>query len=320
MVERVQRVLITGASGFIGQHLAQRLAERGTFIRVLLRKSSPGPWNETVYADLASNSLPPELMTGIDTVFHLAGKVHALSEIREDEAGYDRVNVEGTKKLLELAQQSGVQAFIYFSSVKAMGEGGEKCVDESCGLVPTTAYGRSKLAAENLVLNGGYVPHPVVLRPAMVYGPENKGNLTRMVEAVRRGYFPPLPDTGNHRSMVHVDDVVQAAVLAAQRCEAIGQIYIVTDGQSYSTRQIYDWIRVLLGKKPPLWHIPLFLLRWLGRLGDMIGVLRGRRFIFDSDALEKMTGSAWYDNSRLCSELGFKPQFELRDTLRQIVC
>ena len=96
---------------------------------------------------------------------------------------------------------------------------------EEDGVEPDTPYGRSKLAAEELVLHGGYVPEPVVLRLCMVYGPQAKGNIEKMIEAVRRNRFPPLPEMGNRRSMVHVQDVVQAAVLAGTHPAAVGQAY-----------------------------------------------------------------------------------------------
>jgi nucleoside-diphosphate-sugar epimerase len=169
------------------------------------------------------------------------------------------------------------------------------------------------------VLHGGYVPHPVVIRPSMVYGNTEKGNLPRMIQAIRRGVFPPLPETHNRRSMVHVDDVVQAAILAAEKPEAAGQIYIVTDGQAYSTRQIYDWIRSVLGKSQLNAAIPMGLLTVLAKLGDCIGGVLGRRFPFDKDALDKLTGSAWYSSAKIQRELGFSPQHTLQSSLPDIV-
>lgn len=168
-------------------------------------------------------------------------------------------------------------------------------------------------------MEGGYVPEPVILRLSMVYGPTRKGNLPKMIEAIRRGRFPPLPETGNKRSMAHVDDVVQAAILAAEKAEAVGQTYIVTDGQAYSTRQIYESICEVLGKPVPSWHVPIGMLKTLAKVGDGIGILRGRRFMCDSDALDKLTGSAWYSQEKIERELGFSPKRRLRGSLAEIV-
>jgi UDP-glucose 4-epimerase len=309
--------LVTGATGFIGRRLCQHLQDSGWYVRAVMRVQSGGPWNESLVADLAEDHLPPELCRGVDTVFHLAGKAHAVTAGLADEAAYTRINVEGTRKLLELARVAAVRRFVFFSSVKAMGERGAG-EDESAEPRPETTYGRSKREAERLVLEGGYVPEPVVLRLAMVYGPTRKGNLPRMIEAISRGRFPPLPDTHNKRSMVHVDDVVQAALLAADLPVAIGKIYLVTDGMTYSTRQIYEWICEALGREPPGWYLPLPLLGLMARLGDGIGKISGRRFAFDSDALEKLAGSSWYDSGRIARELGFSAHRHLREEIPEM--
>ncbi len=287
-------------------------------IRALNRHIDP-QWTDTWVLDLASANWDINPCMNIDTVFHLAGKAHALAGNRQDEMGYQKINTEGTRKLLEAAKQAGVQRFVFFSSVKAVGECVLQPMTEAVTTPADTPYGQSKYEAEQLVLHGGYVPHPVVIRPCLVYGNSDKGNLPRMINAIRRGLFPPLPELHNHRSMVHVDDVVRAALLAAEKPEAAGQIYIVSDGQSFSTRQIYDWIRETLGKSPIQWTMPLIVLKLLAKLGDAVGQTSGQRFIFDSDTLHKLTRSAWYSSAKIEHELGFHPQHTLRQSLPDIV-
>ena len=267
-----------------------------------------------ILADLAKDEeilLPARA----SAIFHLAGKAHALAETAQDEAEYFAINTDGTRRVLEAARRAGVGRFVLFSSVKAMGEGGETIQDETAPCLPEAPYGQSKLAAEKLVLDGDYVPEAVVLRLSMVYGLPGKGNLPRMIEAVAKGRFPPLPEMGNRRSMVHVDDVLQAALLAAERPEAVGQTYIVTDGRQYSPRQIYVWICEALKKPVPRWVVPLPVLWLLGVAGDWIGRVRGRRFVFDSDALDKLIGSAAYSCEKLKSELGYRPAHDLYHSL-----
>jgi len=311
--------LVTGASGFIGQVLCQRLRDQRVQVRGGMRRVVEGPWDEVVLVDLVTQRFPEDALAGVDTVFHLAGKAHALSETRQDEEEYSHVNTDGTRVLLEAAKDAGVRRFIFISSVKAMGEGGDACQDESKECRPETPYGESKLAAERLVLEGGYVPEPVVLRLSMVYGPSRKGNLPRMIDAAAKGLFPPLPEVGNQRSMVHVVDVVQAALLAAEKPVAVGQTYIVTDGQTYSTRQMYEWICEALEKPVPVWNMPVGLLKILAKVGDGIGKIRGRRFLFDSDALDKLTSSACYSSEKIERELGFRPKWDLHSALPDIV-
>jgi len=309
-------VLVTGATGFIGYHLCAALLKKGVRLRVLGRRQPD--IDAEFYCWSLMEPLSATSLTGVDTVFHLAGKAHAISETQQDEKEYFQINSEGTLKLLEAARASEVKTFVYFSSVKAVG-GVAGAMDESVNIEADTPYGRSKLAAEKLVLEGGYVPHPVVIRPSMVYGNTEKGNLPRMIRAVAAGRFPPLPVTGARRSMLHVDDVVQAALLAAEKPEAVGQTYIVTDEQMYSTRQIYDWICGALGRKSPNWSVPMSVLKLLGSLGDVIGRVRGRRFMFDSDALESLMGSACYSSEKIARELGYKPNRDLQSALPEIV-
>ena len=312
-------MLVTGASGFIGRVLCKKLREQRVQVRGGMRQMIEGPWNEAVFFDLATQRPPEEALAGVDTIFHLAGKAHALSETRQDEEEYFYINAEGTGNLLEAARSAGVRRFVFFSSVKTMGEGGEVCQDESSVCCPETPYGKSKLAAERLVLEGKYVPEPVVLRLSMVYGPSRKGNLPRMIEAVANGHFPPLPEIGNQRSMVHVEDVVQAALLASEKPAAVGQTYIITDGHAYSTRQMYEWMCEALDKTIPPWTIPVGLLKALAKAGDIIGRTRGRRFMFDSDALDKLISTACYSSEKIQRELGFRPTRDLRSALPEIV-
>lgn len=310
--------LVSGATGFIGQVLCQQLREQGVQVRGGMRQVTKGPWDEVVLFDLVQK-LPEDALVGVDTIFHLAGKAHALSETQQDEEEYFRINTEGTATLLEAAKRADVRCFVFISSVKAMGEGGDVGQDESEECYPETPYGKSKRAAERLVLEGGYVPEPVVLRLCMVYGSSHKGNLPRMIEAVAKGRFPPLPEVGNQRSMVHVMDVVQAALLASEKPAAIGQTYIVTDGQAYSTRQMYEWICEALDKPVPAWAIPIVILKILAKVGDGMGRVRRRRFLFDSDALDKLIGSAYYSSEKIQRELGFRPARDLRSALLDMV-
>jgi UDP-glucose 4-epimerase len=311
-------VLLTGSSGFIGSRMADYLIKAGYTVRRLSHRQSDLA-SAPFAMDLATDECSLDLCKDVEIIIHLAGKAHAIAETHQDEAEYFQINTEGTRKLLEAAKQAGVQKFIYFSSVKSVGDSDQQLMDESVQTPADTPYGLSKYAAEQLVLYGGYVPHPVVIRPSMVYGNTEKGNLPRMIQAIRKGVFPPLPENHNRRSMVHVDDVVQAAILAAEKPEAAGQIYIVTDGQEYSTRQIYDWIRSALGKSPLNVVIPMGLLNLLAKAGDGIGRVLGRRFPFDSDALDKLTGSAWYSSAKIQRELGFSPQHTLQSSLPEII-
>ncbi len=312
----MKTVLLTGSRGFIGQVLLQQLQASAIEVKNLVRDNHEKISNP-IFLDLTDNwTINP--CDGVDTVFHLAGKAHALAELSQENEEYKQINTDATRKLLEAAQQAGIRRFIFFSSVKAVGDS-ETMQNETSELIADTAYGQSKYAAEQLVLHGGYVKHPVVIRPCMVYGNSKKGNLPKMINGISQGFFPPLPEVNNHRSMVHVNDVVQAALLAANNQKAAGQIYIVSDGQHYSSRQLYELICQALNKSVPRFNIPLIGLTILAKLGDLIGKILARRFIFDSDVKHKLLGSAYYSSAKIEQELGFKANYSLQQTLPDIV-
>ncbi|RLA03407.1 MAG: NAD-dependent dehydratase, partial [Gammaproteobacteria bacterium] len=216
---------------------------------------------------------------------------------------------------------AGVRQFIYFSSVKAVADPGNECVDESWQRPPSDPYGQSKLGAEQRLFAIGSESgmQVTVLRPALVYGPAVKGNLWRMLQAIDNGRFPPLPDTGNQRSLVCVDDLIDAARLAADSPQADGQIYIVSDDAHYSTRQLYDWMHEALGRNVPRWSIPVFVLRAGAWVGGVAGRMTGRQLPLNPDVLQRLLGSACYRSDKIQQQLGWRPRRHLRDSLPGMV-
>lgn len=309
-------VLVTGATGFIGRRLAMTLRERGARVRALVRleRAIPLDWNgvEIAIGDLADAASLARACAGIDTVIHAAGFAHAdAAATPELAARHWTINAEGTFRLLDAAATAQVERFVHLSSVKAVGEPEPRCVDEGWDAPPATPYGRAKRAAEARVLGVGREVglHAVNLRLALVYGSGMKANLARLVEAVRRGWLPPLPETGNRRSLVHVDDVCQAALLAAAYPAARGQTYLVTDGRPYSGRELYLTIRQALGYAAPRWAVPASVLYGAAMLTDGVLWLTGRRDRRAKAALDKLLGWACYDSTRIKQELGYWPSW-----------
>ncbi len=321
----MRRALVTGASGFIGSHLVERLLREGHEVRGLTRSASRGapplPGLEWVEGDICDEVAVKTAAAGVDTIFHLAAKVHETHEISQDGQAYERVNVGGTLNLLKAAESAAVRRLVLISSVKAMGEGSHQEDDEETQPAPQTAYGRSKLKAEQAVrqaaLSSGL--QAVSLRLPMVYGPGTKGNLFRMMQAIDRGYFPPWPSVPNRRSMVHVANVVDAAYLCAVNPVERYACYIVTDGEPYSTRELYEQFSLALGKVPPAWEVPPGFLRLLARMGDAGEALLRRRLPFDSAALDKLIGSACYRADKITQDLAFRPRMSLRTALPELL-
>jgi nucleoside-diphosphate-sugar epimerase len=305
--------LVTGATGFVGRRLVSKLAELKSDVQVIGagRRECDGPWNHFSEVDLGQPDAQISL-EGVDTVFHLASKAHAVSERPGDDSDYRAVIVDGTRRLVAAAEVAGVQRFLYVSSVKAMGEGDvadkSQPIDETMSPEPKTPYGCCKLEAEGIVLESS-IPHVVVLRPVMVYGFGHKGNLVRMAEAIRKGRFPPISENNNRRSMVHVNDLVEACVQAIiSRVNSNRGTYIIANGKALSTRELYDELRNEMGMRPINWSVPRWVLFFGAKIGDLIGKISGRRMPLDSDIIDKLLGSAWYTGRKGEDELGISYQ------------
>ena len=289
-------------------------------LRVLTRAEPAGP--DELRGDLADPASLAAACAGVDTVFHCAGHAHAFGALGEaDAVRHRQVNFEGTRLLAEAAGRAGVRRFVFLSSVKAMGEPGDQCVDEDWPAPPASAYGQAKRAAEAAVLAAGvrFGMHVVNLRPAMVYGAGGAGNLERMAALVRRGLFPPLPETANRRSLVHVADVVAAMRLAAADARAAGRSYIVAHPRTHSGRGLYDALRAACGLPLRRWAVPRGVLGASARVGDGIEALAGRRVPLDSEALDRLLGSACYSPARIAGELGWRARIDLADGLREML-
>jgi nucleoside-diphosphate-sugar epimerase len=321
---------VTGATGFIGQRLVRTLVEDGTPVTVLVRpphaETTRKKWRQrnvsVVSGDLAEIASLAHTCDGIDRIFHLAAYAQTgTGESARASAHHWQVTVEGTRGLLREAIRAGVKRFVFTSSVKAMGEGGASCLNEDSPAIPVSEYGKAKLAAESVVTAAGreHGLHTATLRLPLVYGAANRGSIAQLIATFDRGNLPMLPDTGNARSMVHVDDVVRALLLLANDPKAHGQVYIVTDGRRYSTREICEWIVHALGKKVPGWSVPLWVLRAGARVGDLLRHTVWPGVFFDSRLLDKLVGSAWYSSRKIEHELGFHARWSFRTALPDMI-
>ncbi|MBO4304935.1 MAG: NAD-dependent epimerase/dehydratase family protein [Lentisphaeria bacterium] len=317
-------ILVTGAAGFIAQRLIAGLKNRfDCEIRGIDIVPGPYPGCDVseqcdLSLELKKNPVLVQLMNGVDTLYNLAGKVHSLLEVKGDVEEYWRVNVTGSENVLNAAKQGSVRKFVFFSTVKVFGEyqtvQGDRPLCEQDEPSPDTPYGETKLVFEKELMRDCGSITPVILRLSMVYGSGAKGNMAKLIHAVEKGIPIPLPEFGNKRSMIDVRDVVNGAILAGTSDKARG-IYQLTDGHAYSTRQILEYVRESLGKKPGYIALPKFCFRLPALIGDGIGKLRGRRFFFDSDALNKIAGNAWFSSEKVRSELGFETVWDLKSSL-----
>tara|TARA_B110000008_G_C16968470_1_gene562978 strand:+ start:822 stop:1751 length:930 start_codon:yes stop_codon:yes gene_type:complete len=294
--------LVTGATGFIGRRLLYLLESSGEDIRVLSRKNHSD--YETIICDFNSEDIPVNSLESVDIVYHLAGFAHDLGNSSDNEDIYNRINCEFTSQLAELAVKSKVKRFIFVSSVKAAGGLYQnKCIDESDKFEPEGIYGKSKRDAEKILLEIGNKSgmQVSIIRPSLVYGPNVKGNLGKMRAAISSGFFPPIPDIGNRRSMVHVDDLVRSLLFIASSDFTDGEIYILTDGNEYSSRYIYEVLCKTQGKSVPRWHIPKFVFTVLGLVSKQLKY-----------KIDKLLGDECYSSNKLKS-IGFETKKVLKD-------
>ena len=293
-------VLVTGGTGFIGKRLVSFLKLSGFKCILLTRKPIEGFKN--IVCDLISERINEEDLKGVEAVFHLAGFAHDINNKNLD--SYQLLNIDATVYLAELAGKCGVNKFIFVSSVKAgSNDSNEVNLTESSQFKPEGIYGKTKREAELKILEIGlkYKMHVSIVRPALVYGPEVKGNLRIMIEGIKKGWFPPLPETGNRRSMIHVDDLVSSLLLVANFKDANGEIYVATDGQTYSSREIYETICIVNRKSIPNWSVPVFFFNLIGLIGSK-----------HSYKVNKLMGSEFYHSSKLQS-IGFSASKTFRD-------
>jgi UDP-glucose 4-epimerase len=295
----MRRVFITGAFGFIGGSLLNAIDGQ---IRILSRIERSN--YDTVVCDFEKENIPKSALKSIDTVFHIAGFAHDMRNAGKIENLYQRVNVNATVQLAELAVKSNVKRFVFVSSVKAGGKPDfEVCASESDQGDPEGVYGKTKREAELRLLKIGKESgmHVSIIRPSLVYGPNVKGNLQLMLSGIKKGWFLPLPETGNKRSMIHVDDLIRAILLVADDDRANGEIFIATDGTPHSSRDIYNAMCSVLDKSIPKWSVPKSLFNMASLVNPRI------KYKFD-----KLLGDECYSSAKL-EALSFKAQKTLKD-------
>ena len=294
------RVLVTGSTGFVGCRLLKTL-EKSEF-EILVLSRLPHPDHETIVCDLGKEPVPESALEKVTTVFHLAGYAHDLHDTSQAEHLYETVNVGATVQLAELASQQGVKHFVFVSSVKAGGSAKHGyCMTEEDQGTPEGVYGRTKREAELRILEVGRQSGMSVsiVRSSLVYGPGVKGNMRMMLSGIEKGWFPPLPEIGNRRSMIHVEDLVRALLLVAIDERANGEIFIATDGQPYSSREIYEAMCHVLCKPVPQWHVPKLFFDILCMVHPKV------RY-----KIKKLLGDECYSSKKLQS-LGFKAEKSL---------
>jgi nucleoside-diphosphate-sugar epimerase len=303
------RVLVTGASGFVGQALVAHLRIGGAWVRAAVRQERHAIAAEEVVR-LGSIDDDTDLnaaTAGAEIVVHLAARTHVLHEAAADPVfEFRRVNVEGSERLAEAAARAGVRRLVFLSSVKVNGESTRQapfCEED----VPRPAdpYGISKWQAEQSLarIASRTGMEVVVLRAPLVYGPGVKANFLRLMDLVARGTPLPLAAVRNRRSLIYLGNLVDAIVACVEAPESAHKTYLVSDGEDISTPGLIRALAAALKVPARLFSLPAPALK-------LAGALLGKK-----DEIARLTGSLQVDSSRIRSELDWRPPFRLSEGL-----
>jgi nucleoside-diphosphate-sugar epimerase len=322
MTERV--VLLTGATGALGPSVADAYRAAGYTVRTLSMDTpdaSTLPQGTDVrVGDVCDHQAVRSAMAGVEVVVHLAALLHRFDEAAPGPE-YERVNVGGTEKVVRAALVEGVRRLVFFSTIAVYGPSSGELIDENTPPCPETPYGRTKLAAEQIVLaaTSGGQPIGTVLRAAAAYGARVKGNYRRLAVAIARRRFISLGPCLNRRTLVHDRDLARAAVLAAEHPAAVGAVFNVSDGQIHTLAEIIAAICRALGRRRPRMHVPLAAARVAVDVFERAACVVGYRPPLTRALLEKYTEDIAVDATLIGRILGFAPAVDLEAGWRETI-
>ena len=309
------RIVITGVGGFVGQPLSRYLANQGHLVTGTVRKLATDNTlasgvSVTETGDLESFEAWPELLVGVDAVIHLAARVHVMGENSTAALEkYRKANVSVTENLLQASAAAGVRRFVFLSSVKAIGEGGVEAYREDTQPEPSDPYGISKLEAEQAVeaIRKETEIETVILRLPLVYGPHVRANFLRLMKLVDRGFPLPLASVRNSRSMIFIGNLVDALRICLQHEQAAGEIFMVSDGEDFSTPGLIKSIAGAMDRKPRLMACPPMFLK-------LAGTLFGK-----GQVAQRILGSLRVDSSKIRSQLDWVPPYSATEGIAETV-
>lgn len=305
------RVIITGASGFVGQNVIAKAISQGMDIRAVLRKTGELPESaRSILVDEISGSTNwGNSLCNADVVIHLAARVHVMRDDSSDPLQeFRKVNVAGTEHLARSAAASGVRRLVYVSSIKVNGEatiGGTRFTEADVPS-PQDPYGISKWEAEQTLHRVAAETglEIVIIRPPLIYGAGVKGNFAQMLRVLAKDIPLPLASAHNLRSLIYIGNMVDLLIICATHPAATGQTYLVSDGEDISTPDLLHQLGAAMEHPARLFQCSPALLRLAGRLAGK------------SDQVERLLGSLQIDSGKIRSDLNWTPPYTLREGLQ----
>ena len=308
----MKSLLITGATGFIGSALAQHLHQQGYSLTATVRRvtnSLLSSIQQTPIGDLLPNTNWTSALNNVDTVIHLAARVHVMNDTAADPLeAFRRTNTAATLNLAQQAARSGVQRFIYLSSIKVNGESTtDKPFTAEDNYIPTDFYGLSKYEAEQglreIAKQTGM--EVVIIRPPLVYGEGVKGNFQSMMQWIHKGIPLPLGNVHNQRSLVALDNLIDLITLCIDHPAAANQTFLVSDGEDLSTTDLLRRLGSALNKPARLLPVPQVMLTTALHL-------LGKEAI-----AQRLCGNLQVDISKTRDLLGWQPIISVDEALQK---
>lgn len=316
------RVLVTGASGFLGSHVAELLSQKGHEVVALVRKSSNTSFLRTLdrvrfaYGSVEDAKSVRAAMEGVDAVVHSAGLVKARSP-----GEFFEVNTEGTRTMLEAAHAvaPGIKRFVLVSSLAAVGPSLDgRPVPGDAEPRPVTHYGRSKLAAERVALEFKHRLPIAILRPPMIYGPRDNESFA-FFQSVSRRFLPYLGDGKNTMSVIYASDCASACLCAIEADVPSGSTYFVDDGEVYVWLDMLGDIERAIGSRAIVrFSVPFVLLHGAALASESLARLTGKAVMLTRDKVNELSAPHWVcDSSPARRDLGWEPQVKWPEGTRR---
>jgi len=300
----MSKILITGATGFIGTPLINVLRNHGHILSGTTRKNGvmSGPNGIPLHRvpEINGNTDWSNIISGAEVIIHLAARVHVMKDrSRNPMEEFRRVNTQGTKALALQAAKAGVKRFIFLSSVKVVGEtsplNGFK--ESEATSPPDDAYGISKYEAEQELLKIARrsAMEVVIIRPPLVYGPNVRGNFLRLLKLAKRNYPLPLGSISNKRSLLFVDNLTDAITKTVDHPGAANKTFFICDDEDLSVTQLINKISLAFGSESRNFNVPQ---KWLNLFGKITG---------NSEIIKRLTQSLTVDSAKIKLDLNWSP-------------